>query len=203
MDGISILEDLASTISGCIERIEVRHKGPIGTLSILTDQIQALARLNKSDDLTKLYILLEIYGRSLDAALEVSLSRTLRSKLTEEITVPDPSNPQKTIKRDMSPQFKWIGSSYPDLTSFFGDQSSDFYYQKARKKLVPDYVEDLYFPALSAILVKSFDEAIVKINKLTIGMLDEIREPISNGDMSVSVDVLWRHFLIAYRELIA
>ena len=200
MPNNSVPEGLVRAFKEAAKTIRDGRRGTVGTLSVLVGEVEVFARRTPSKDLRKLYFALGFYDQYSDPALNAYMKSNFREKLLHPVSVPDPADPKKTIKLDLSAQLRWISWAYDDFAGLFGDQSEDFYYQEARKKLVPDYIDEATFPVVCEVLIESYKDSIKALRQRVLAMLDRIGERLRESQVIEATEELWEHFLLLHQE---
>ncbi len=167
-------------------------------LSQLSDILEPFAEHSNNKNIRKFYILFGTYRGILENVLENELTANFRSKLKSPIQITDPNDSSKTINKDFSAQLKWLANGYSGLADFFGERTGDFYYQKAKEKLVPEYIDEVNLPIVANILVSSYNDC---LPTLTDGISKMLLDISTSPDTNEALNRFWDHFLLLYQNL--
>ena len=196
-EGLSNAFEEAATI------IRKAQRGTVGTLSWLESQIETVARLTRSKSWRKFYFVFTFYSQVAEKSLNAYVKRNFREKLlhSDPVSVPDPTDPNKTIEVNPRAQLRWISWAYGDLAEFFGPQSEDFYYKKVKEALVPDYVDEAAFPVFCDALIESYQDSSETLGKMILAMLESIQEKLEKSrDSEEITEELWEHYMRLYQD---
>ena len=179
---------LAKLFGETITVIRERRRGALGTLSWLVGEVGTIVHLADARDFQKIHLLLRFYSRFVN----IYLRRLLVDRFRENA---------RTVEGDIAGELSWIAYAYDDIADFFGDISEDFYYQRAKNALVPEYIDETQFPVVAQVLIKSYEESMVHLRRTLLEMLQAVERQLRKQQgLDEIINELWEHLLLLDRE---
>lgn len=195
-----VVPGIISVFEEAADELEQQRRGTLATLHQLFERVEFFAHFTDSESVLKISVTLRIFYAVAENALENYLTDNYVVKI-RHVRVPDPDGPDKTREEDMSDKLSWIAFAYPDLTSFFGERSEAFRFQRVKQKLVDEYVDDDNLPFVAQALIASFEVSVAALREPVLEMLGLVIERLSGEpDVEGATEVLWHYLLRLRRE---